>query len=628
MQEAKSRLHAAARELAQQGYRIFPCVAGEKVPAVAHWKDDASLDLGQIDRWWVQNPNYNIGWSPEWNGLCAIDADTNKLGCAIDDLLLPDTRTHRTPSGGRHYLFLGSLPNSAGKLGHAVDTRGRGGYILLPPSMVNGNEYQIENPIAPVELPGEIAASFSMRDIQVAEISDCDTPGNINRARSLLAHLQRTGSIERVGGRNDRAYRLACEIQDLGISKDFCLSLLAEWNEWGCYPPLERSELEHVCHSAAEYRQNTGGVNAIGTAADVFSHLGGKFGGSGSETETKRSKFYFEDDQEQDNAPDPSWLIPDLIPDRSTILVVGETGSFKSFLIQDIALAVAAGKRTFGAQPTRTGPTFYGAHEVRDAIKKPRKQAWKLAREVTSKIPFYVAPGPHVINYAEGEEFREQVRVRLRQSTEKIGLIIIDTIHKSMAGLNENDAKDVGQFIEYVDSLRDEFDCSIVALHHTGKDENRGARGSSAMQAGFDTTLRVKRPNKKMPYVFVEVVQHATAAEREEPFYFEGKPFMGTLVFDPIEEAEFTAALKGDDPYDRKKAGAALQRLNAIGREKGVTTRVLTTEMMPHDELDTTEQQAAAIDKAERELQRLAKSTLSAYCERDGRSLLWFLPSA
>ena len=73
----------------------------------------------------------------------------------------PDTLTIKTPSGGRHYYFILKTNNkeSAGdinfaiqqltytrsKIGVWIDIRSNGGYIVAPPSSINGVSYEIIN---------------------------------------------------------------------------------------------------------------------------------------------------------------------------------------------------------------------------------------------------------------------------------------------------------------------------------------------------------------------------------------------------------------------------------------------------------------------------------------------------
>jgi len=135
---------AAALSYAQMGIPVFPCVVGGKEPATAHGFKDRTTDLTQIERWWSQ-ADYNLAIVPEDAGWCVIDIDPKNGGFDTWNKhfsdRVPQTYTVRTPSGGLHLYFKGSLPGSAGKLGRGIDTRGRDGYVLVPPSIVNGNEY-------------------------------------------------------------------------------------------------------------------------------------------------------------------------------------------------------------------------------------------------------------------------------------------------------------------------------------------------------------------------------------------------------------------------------------------------------------------------------------------------------
>lgn len=619
-----NNLLETAMDYAERGIPIFPCRPDGKAPACAHGHKDASKDPDQIRAWWTECPEYNIGLCPEDASWCVIDVDPGANLADIPDR--PQTYEVRTPRGGAHLYYQGSLPPTASKLGEHIDTRGRNSYVLVPPSIVNGKPYEaINDPSQITTLPPDIATRIADANKPVAATNtELDGSANVARVQSLLSACVSAGDVAIAGqGGNNRTYRLAAEIQALGISQELTLSLLEEhWNPH-CQPPWEHDELLALVTNASSYMQNEAGAFAVGSAQEVFGETLETLPEAPAPT---RSRFWFEDDAEQDCAPDPEWLIPELIPDRATILVLGLTGSFKSFLVQDIALAITTGKMTFGQAPVRIGPTFYGAHEVRDDIRKARKQAWKVAREIVGQIPFYVARGPHVASREECEEFREQIRVRLRENTQKIGLVVLDTVAKCMVGLNENDASDVGQFIAFVDSIRDEFECPVICLHHFGKDEGRGGRGSSAFQAGFDTTLSVKRqPNTKL--VSVRVVQHASAPEREEPFFFEGRAIGQSLVFQPIDAQAFRAVTAGVETFAPKIVGACLRALSAIGVDNGVTTHVLAAALNPPDELDDPEATAAQVERDSRVLTGLSRSKLEAYCTRQSRHLLWHLPA-
>jgi hypothetical protein len=74
---------------------------------------------------------------------------------------------------------------------------------------------------------------------------------------------------------------------------------------------------------------------------------------------------------------------------------------------------------------------------------------------------------------------------------EKPALVVIDTLARSMGAGDENTAKDAAQFLRNCDLIRDATGAHVMVIHHTGKDEDRGARGSSALRAAVDNEIQV-----------------------------------------------------------------------------------------------------------------------------------------
>jgi hypothetical protein len=616
-------LHQAARNFALAGIPVFPCEVGGKKPATYHGHQDATTDLETIDSWWSAE-DYNIGMSPHDAGWCVVDLDPGSNDAWIKNPL-PDTYAVKTPRDGLHLYYEGELPSTVSKLGDHIDTRGIGGYVLVPPSIVDGKAYEVlhDRDIAP--LPGWIADRLKRGDTPLAAaIDDLDRGENIARARVRLADYVERGDVAISGrGGNSRTYKLACELSDLGLSPSVSLELLEEiWNPH-CIPPWSHDELGVITDNASRYVQNEAGAHAVGPASEVFAEALDK--PANAPAPDRKSKFHFEDEAEQELGKDPSWIIQDLIPESATVLLVGKTGSYKSFLALDMALSIASGQETFGGAPQITGPTFYGALEGRTNIKKARRRAWRLAHGVDGPIKdFYVGTAPMIGMEGECQEFGEQI-VKRCQGRRPV-LVILDTTSKSMAGLNENDAGDAGRFIRFCDSLKDELGCTVIAIHHTGKDDTRGARGSSAFQAGFDTVLEAKA-HRATKAVAIYVRKHKDAEEREIPWTFEGKVVGPSLVFFPTNADEHKALVGGDDPYTGTKIGAALQALNAYGPEQGVTTAVLASQITPASEGRSVEDHQALLNKIGRTLNGLARSRLVAYSQKVDRVTTWFLPA-
>ena len=64
---------------------------------------------------------------------------------------------------------------------------------------------------------------------------------------------------------------------------------------------------------------------------------------------------------------------------------------------------------------------------------------------------------------------------------------------RHMGGLDENNAKDMGELIRTADKLRDDYKCAIMLVHHTGHAHQDRARGSTAFKGALDTEIIVNQ---------------------------------------------------------------------------------------------------------------------------------------
>lgn len=154
-----SNMLESAMGILALGFAIFPLAARSKQPSIAkadggHGCLDATRDPERVRAWWAARPQSNIGLAT--GGISAlwvldVDMHDSKRGLqSLHDLQtshgeLPPTRVAFTPSGGLHYYFawdeLRPVRGRTSKLAVDLDTRGRGGYVVAPGSVLEGGEY-------------------------------------------------------------------------------------------------------------------------------------------------------------------------------------------------------------------------------------------------------------------------------------------------------------------------------------------------------------------------------------------------------------------------------------------------------------------------------------------------------
>jgi hypothetical protein len=126
--------------LASMGLACFPCTPSKR-PACRHGFHDATTDPAELRGLWARSPGNLVGvGTGEASGIDALDVDPKHeeafAWCKAHHERLPNTRVHKTRSGGVHLLFRHAhgLRCSASRLARGVDVRANGGYIIWWPA--------------------------------------------------------------------------------------------------------------------------------------------------------------------------------------------------------------------------------------------------------------------------------------------------------------------------------------------------------------------------------------------------------------------------------------------------------------------------------------------------------------
>lgn len=124
-----------------------------KVPILKNWQRRASTDPDVVMQWFSKWPKAAVGIVTGFvSNLLVLDIDGQEGTNSIADLALPDAPTVIT-ARGYHYYFrfpseLQNTPTTRTRLFPGIDTRGRGGFIVAPPS-IHESEHQYKWLIPP-----------------------------------------------------------------------------------------------------------------------------------------------------------------------------------------------------------------------------------------------------------------------------------------------------------------------------------------------------------------------------------------------------------------------------------------------------------------------------------------------
>jgi hypothetical protein len=322
------------------------------------------------------------------------------------------------------------------------------------------------------------AATKAQDEPPAAEVPEA-APSTVERAAAWLA--SRAPAIEGMGG-DAHTFETAAFLRDYGLSKMQAFALLQDgWNQ-RCSPPWDLDALWDKVVNAYRYADGAAGSKAV-TAAD-FPDLS-----EGAPAEApkpaKPSKSVSFHDIVNRPAGDTDYLVKGLLYQGAYSMLYGAHGQGKTFLALDMAYHVAAGLQWMGRR-VKKGPVLYIGFEAFGGLGN-RARALKQKYSSTN-VPLYFAPGGFDLRQPEGRQLLGRLVAELPVPPV---LIVLDTFAYALAGGDENSAQDVGSFNSAVQALIEHTKAGVLLLHHTGKDANKGARGSSALPAAIDTELEV-----------------------------------------------------------------------------------------------------------------------------------------
>ena len=221
-----------------------------------------------------------------------------------------------------------------------------------------------------------------------------------------------------------------------------------------------------------------------------------------------------------------SWIVKGLVPNANLGVIYGASGSGKSFFVLDLMAAVARAataqqiKDALAEGKTLKHSTWRGlkvsgakvcwiAAEGQEDMRK-RVQAYGLFNNVPlTELPMeFIDVAPNFLEAADIKAVIKQMRAKGH-----FDIVVVDTLAQVMSGGNENSGEDMGKVLAYCREITRLTGAMVILIHHSGKDESRGARGWSGLRAAADFEFEVIRADEDRVVTVTKMKGGADGAE-------------------------------------------------------------------------------------------------------------------
>jgi len=236
-----------------------------------------------------------------------------------------------------------------------------------------------------------------------------------------------------------------------------------------------------------------------------------------------KGALYFQTVNEiMEKMTEPDWLVDRCIERATVTSIFGAPKSGKSFIAIAMACSIASGKDFYGFDTM-----LYLAGEGHTAVARRIKSYEQFYGRSLEKAPLLISNrGSRIGDDAEFAMLQEVCR-DIEREHGNVGMIIVDTLARNY-GLNENSTEDMNKFIQRIDELKEEFQASMVIVHHTGHGSNGRARGSSVLPAALDYEFKVERDKNSDDKAMMVALKQTLVKDGTpiEDLYFQFKELM------------------------------------------------------------------------------------------------------
>jgi AAA domain len=248
-------------------------------------------------------------------------------------------------------------------------------------------------------------------------------------------------------------------------------------------------------------------------------------------------------------------LIDGILDTAALTIVYGPSGCGKTANVVDIACSIAAGI-PWREHQTKQGPVLYFAAEQPRSTKR-RIWAWKQVHGIEA-LPLVVCQSPVQLDLHSKTQIDKDIECVTEHYQQTPVLVVLDTLARTNPG-DENSTKDMSAYVGFAECIRDKINGHVLIVHHTGKDDTRGARGSSALKAATDHELELYKDAERRGYGGIQLtkireggMEGAVFGYCLEPFYL-GENKLGRQVSTVVAMPAEAPKKKADETAEKEK---------------------------------------------------------------------------
>lgn len=454
-------------QLLEQGKSIIPVYNKQPVVKWLEYQDR----LPTIEEWdkWLLNHKIN-GYAiitGKISNLTVIDIDLDKFEEDPSTLwnLYPTDCIVRTPGGYHLYYEYNESWNTNTGIAelYGADVRSDGGIIVGTGSIhPSGKSYEVVKSGAPSYLPTAPYKSTSK-----------PTPNN------QPTHLQQLLRGVEDGGRNTAATTLAGYLFKQKLPIDIIRQLLHNWN-LNNKPPLPKQVINSTINSVSRYHDQ-----------------------DKTEQTSQLSLMNFKEYLTEYAQTDIQWTIPGWLPESTIAFMVAPPGSYKTWLLLDLAVSIAGGFDFLGKYTVpKSGPVIIFQQEdfhgqlIQRTLTILQSKITKAEGDiyVPEDLPIYFHPDRSLkLNNPDHLEQLEHMIQDIQPS-----LIIIDPLY-SATSVDDYMSKTAEQMFP-LKTFRDKYGVSFLVAHHakkqkqgTGSPDRLDLWGSQFLNAFLETGLQIQK---------------------------------------------------------------------------------------------------------------------------------------